>query len=69
LLRDDSRNAVKKAQEQGSTATLHEWPAMAHVFQIVSWLPETRRWLADAGDFAGQCWEAAAASTDVNQKT
>jgi len=67
LLRDDSRNAVKKAQEQGSTATLHEWPAMAHVFQIVSWLPETRRWLIDTGDFARQCWEAAAASTDANQ--
>ena len=69
LLRDDSRNAVKKAQEQGSSAVLREWPSMAHVFQIVSWLPETRRWLTDAGDFAGQCWEAAAASKDANQIT
>ena len=33
-----------------------EWPAMVHVFQIVPWLPETRQWLAEAGDFARQCW-------------
>jgi len=69
LLRDDSRIAARQAQEQGSTATLHEWPAMAHVFQIVSWLPETRRWLTDTGDFARKCWEAASASTDANQIT
>lgn len=57
LLRDDSRIAVKKAQEQGSQAELHEWHAMAHVFQIVSWLPETKRWLAEAGEFARRRWE------------
>jgi acetyl esterase/lipase len=69
LLRDDSRIAVRKAREQGSTAELHEWPSVAHVFQIVSWLPETRKWLADAGNFARQCWKAASASTDANQIT
>ncbi len=57
LLRDDSRFAVSKAREQGSEASLYEWPSMAHVFQIVSWLPETRRWLGQAGDFTRQCWK------------
>jgi acetyl esterase/lipase len=56
LLRDDSRNAVSKAREQGSTAEIREWPSMAHVFQIVSWLPETRHWLGEAGNFARRCW-------------
>lgn len=57
LLRDDSRFAVKKAREQGSVASLHEWPSMVHVFQIVSWVPETRKWLEQAGKFIRQCWE------------
>ncbi len=61
LLRDDSRNAVRQALQQGSPAMLREWPAMAHVFQIVSWLPETRQWIREFADFAGQCWKNQAA--------
>jgi len=65
LLRDDSRLAARKAQEQGSSATLREWPSMNHVFQIVSWLPETRQWLEEAGDFARQCWAESEVNSDA----
>lgn len=60
LLLDDSRNAARKAREQGSAAVLREWPSIAHVFQIAPWVPETRKWLAEAGEFMDQCWETAA---------
>ena len=60
LLRDDSREAVAKARAQGAKASLHEWPSMAHVFQVVPWLPETKRWLAEVGDFSRRCWDDAA---------
>jgi len=59
LLLDDSRNAAEKARTEDSVAVLREWPAMAHVFQIVPWLPETRQWLAEAGGFMQLCWEQA----------
>lgn len=62
LLRDDSRLAARKAQEQGSAAVLREWPSMAHVFQIISWLPETRQWLRESAEFARQCWDRQAAA-------
>lgn len=58
LLRDDSRNAARKAREQGAEAILREWPSMAHVFQIAPWVPETKKWLAEAGEFMETCWEA-----------
>ena len=57
LLLDDSREAAEKARAQGSVAVIREWPAMAHVFQIVPWVPETRQWLAEAGGFMHLCWE------------
>lgn len=70
LLRDDSRMAVKKAREQGSEAVLREWPATAHVFQIAPWVPETRKWLLEASQFAKQCWEKSNAGSDsLSQNT
>jgi monoterpene epsilon-lactone hydrolase len=60
LLLDDSRNAAQKAKAEGAEAILREWPAMAHVFQIAPWVPETRQWLAEAGEFMYRCWEMAA---------
>ena len=57
LLLDDSRNTAEKARTQGSDAEVREWPSMAHVFQLVPWLPETRRWLAEIGEFAQRCWD------------
>lgn len=68
LLLDDSRNAAQKAREQGSEAVVREWPAMAHVYQIAAWVPETRQWLAEAGDFMHQCWKSASADDHQRQR-
>ena len=61
LLRDDSRLCAHKATEEGSIALLCEWHAMAHAYQVNSWLPETRNWLVEAGNFAHRCWAMSAA--------
>lgn len=60
LLLDDSRMAAQKARDQGTEVIIREWPSMAHVFQIAPWVPETRQWLAEAGEFMHRCWEMAA---------
>jgi cation diffusion facilitator CzcD-associated flavoprotein CzcO len=50
-LRDDSLRLARKAREAGVTVELQVFPAVAHVWQMVHFLPEARRSVAAAGRF------------------
>ncbi|MDE2277155.1 MAG: alpha/beta hydrolase fold domain-containing protein [Burkholderiales bacterium] len=51
VLRDDSLRLAQKARAAGVAVTLQVYPTVPHVWQLLAWLPEARRALADAAQF------------------
>ncbi len=51
VLRDDSVRLAQKAREAGVTVELQVFQGVSHVWQIVRWLPESRRSIREAATF------------------
>jgi len=54
ILLDDARRIAEKAQMAGVNATLEIWEEMFHVFQIIPFLPETKKALKQIADFVSR---------------
>ena len=55
ILLDDARRCAEKAREAGGKVTLEVWEGMFHVFQTVSFLPETKKAVQRLAEFTAQC--------------
>ena len=51
ILLDDARQFAEKAQAAGVQVTLKVWEGMFHVFQMIPFLPETKKALGQIGEF------------------
>lgn len=51
ILLDDARRLAERASEAGVDVTLDEWDEMFHVFQLFSFLPETRKAVDQISEF------------------
>jgi epsilon-lactone hydrolase len=51
VLLDDAVRLAERARRAGVTTTLQEWPGLFHVFQAVSFLPESKRAFAQMAEF------------------
>jgi monoterpene epsilon-lactone hydrolase len=51
ILLDDARQFAEKAQAAGVQVTLQVWEGMFHVFQMIPFLPETKKALGQIGEF------------------
>lgn len=51
ILFDDAARLVERARLAGVEATLETWEGLFHVFQIIPFLPETRRSIAQVAEF------------------
>jgi acetyl esterase/lipase len=58
VLRDDAVRLAGRARSQGAEVTLQLEAAMPHVWPIFDALPEARRSIAQAAEFAQRCWSA-----------
>jgi acetyl esterase/lipase len=54
ILLDDARRCAARARQAGVDVTLEVWDGMFHVFQVVPFLPETKR---AVGQIAGFVWQ------------
>jgi acetyl esterase/lipase len=51
ILLDDATRFTKNAQESGVDVTLEIWDQMFHVFQMISFLPETKKAVGNIAEF------------------
>lgn len=51
ILLDDARRVAEKAKKAGVDVTLEIWDEMFHVFQIIPFMPETKKAMGQIGDF------------------
>jgi acetyl esterase/lipase len=54
ILLDDARRCAVRARQAGVDVTLEVWDGMFHVFQLVPFLPETKRAVGQIAGFASQ---------------
>ncbi len=54
ILLDDARRYAEKAQEAGENVTLEIWDGMVHVFQLIPFLPETKKAVEHISEFVSQ---------------
>ena len=54
ILLDDATRLAEQAREAGVDVTLEIWDEMFHVFQLVSFLPETQKAVKHITDFAAK---------------
>ncbi len=51
ILLDDATRLAERARQAGDEVSLETWEGMFHVFQIIPFLPETRRSIAQLAEF------------------
>ncbi len=51
ILLDDARHLAERASEAGVDVTLEVWDEMFHVFQLISFLPETKKAVDQIAEF------------------
>ena len=54
ILLDDATRCAERAREDGVDVTLEIWDGMFHVFQVISFLPETKRAVGHIAEFVSQ---------------
>jgi len=55
VLLDDARRFAERAQAAGVAVILEVWDEMFHVFQLVSFLPETKEAMQHIAEFVTRC--------------
>jgi len=54
ILLDDARRIAEKAQKAGVDVTLEIWDEMFHVFQIIPFMPETKKAMGKIAEFVSR---------------
>jgi len=54
ILLDDARRYAEKAREAGEDVTLEVWDGMVHVFQLIPFLPETKKAVEHISEFVSE---------------
>ncbi len=54
ILLDDATRCAENARRAGVSVTLEIWDEMFHVFQLVSFLPETKKAMGNIAEFVSQ---------------